>query len=83
MESVYIPCPRCGEEIEVDMRFRPGEWDTNVPEMWEAEAFTRSCDCQTTDAEDDAVAAAAEQKASADPGFGYNYPEPTYGNEML
>jgi phage terminase large subunit GpA-like protein len=83
MTSIYVPCPRCGEEIEVDMKFRPGEWDTNTPETWEAEDFTRSCDCALTPAEDDAVAAQAVKDATNDPEFGVYYPEPTYGNEML
>lgn len=76
MASIYVPCPRCGEEIEVGMRYHAGEWDTNTLETWEAEDFTRSCDCQLTDAEDDAVAAMAERDAMADQEFGVHYPEP-------
>jgi hypothetical protein len=70
MTSIYLPCPRCGEEVEIGMHYQPPEWDTNVPEMWEAADFTRSCDCHLTEGEDDALAAEAEKRANADPEFG-------------
>lgn len=70
MASLYLKCPHCSEEIEIEMDYSPPEWDTNVGESWEAGAFTRSCDCALSEQQDDALAAEAERRAHDDTEFG-------------
>jgi hypothetical protein len=70
MTTVYVDCPQCGDEIEVEMEYEPSDYECNVAGGYFASSapLIRYCECVLTDAEVAKIVAEAETKAS-DPDY--------------
>jgi hypothetical protein len=71
MVAVYVDCPHCGDEIEVEMRYEASEWDTNYAGGYFADGpLIRYCACVLTQIEEAELCDAAEVKANDPDYFG-------------
>lgn len=71
--SIHVPCPLCGEEVEVEMIYEQPEYDVHIEGGWIADGFFSSCTCPMDAEHDEAIAAEAERMANADPEFGVTH----------
>ena len=82
MTAIYLPCPRCSSEIEIDMVFERGDYSVGLFGGWGASGYVQSCACALTADEDEVLGAEAEKRANADAEFGIGPLSLTYGNEV-